>query len=102
MTINVWLHEQATMNRVQNRSADERLEQIHSQSGYNDFCCYFADSKILQGRPASTNEMTGKTRICVVDLRGAPAREFRAIRQRLKAVPRHMVVMHDERAQSQR
>ena len=56
----VWLREQATMNRVQNRLVDEQLEQIHSQSSYNEFCCYFADPQILQLRPASTYEMSGK------------------------------------------
>ena len=41
--------------------------------------------------------MTGKTRICVMDLRGGPAREYEAIPQRMKAMPHHMVVMqHDE------
>ena len=41
--------------------------------------------------------MTGKTRICGMDLRGGPAREYEAFRQRMKAMPLHMVVMqHDE------
>ena len=94
---NVWLREQATANRVQNRLVDERLEQIHSQSGYNDFCCYFADSKTLQVRPASTHEMTGKNPNLCHGPTWCTAREFTAFRQSLKAVPLHMVVMqHDE------
>ena len=83
----VWLREQATMNRVQNRLEDEHLEQIHSQRSHDDFCCYFADSKTLQLRPASTHEMTRKNRICALDLRGAPARESETIRQQLKSTP---------------
>ena len=41
--------------------------------------------------------MNWKNAICVVDLRNALAREFEAIRQRLKAIPPHMVaVQHDD------
>ena len=49
-----------------------------------------------QVRPASTHEMNGKTRICIMDPRGAPAREFEATRQRMKAMPPYMVAQHDE------
>ena len=56
-------------------------------------CCHFADHETLQLRPASMYDMTGKSWICVMDLRDAPAREFEAIRQRMKAMPPHMVVV---------
>ena len=75
------------MNRAQNRLVDEQLAQIHSQSSHDDICCYFADHKTLRLRPESTHDMTGKSRICVMDFRDAPAREFEAIRQRMKAMP---------------
>ena len=39
----VWLHEQATMNRAQNSFVDEQLEQI--QSAHDELRCYFADYK---------------------------------------------------------
>ena len=76
---------------------DEHLEPIHSQRGHDEFCCYFEDSKTLQLRPASTHEMTRENRICVLDIRGAPAREFETIRQRLKSTSPYMVLMqHDD------
>ena len=81
------------MNRVQNRLVDEQLENVHNQSSYNDFGCYFAESKTLELRPASTHEMTGETRSCVMGLRGAPARDFEAIRQSLQATPPYVVMM---------
>ena len=81
------------MHRVQNLLVDEQLQQIHSQSSYSDVCCYFEDSNTPQLRPSSTHEMMRKTRVCGVDPRAAPAREFEVIRQRLKAVPPYMVVM---------
>ena len=40
--------------------------------------------------------MTTKTQNCVMDLRGAPAREFEACRQRMKAMPPYMLVMQHE------
>ena len=86
-----------TMHWVQNRLVDEQLEHIHNQSSYNDFGCYSAYFKTLELRPASTHEMTGKTRICVMDPRDAPAREFETLRQRLKATPPYVVKMqHDD------
>ena len=75
------------MNRVEHRLVDEHLEHIQSQRSHDEFCCCFADSKTLQLRPASTHEMTRKIGICVLDLRGEPAREFETIRQRLKSTP---------------
>ena len=69
------------MNRAQNRFVDEQLVQIHNQSSHDEFCCYFADQKTVQLRPASTYEMTRKNRNCAMDLRNAPAREFEAIRE---------------------
>ena len=69
---------------MQNLLVDVYLEQIHIQRSRDAICCYFTDSKTLQLRPASTHEMTRKYRICVLDLRGAPAREYEAIRQRMK------------------
>ena len=83
----VWLREQGTMNPVQ----------IHSQRSHDEFCCCFVDSKTLQLRPASTHEMTRTNRICVLNIRGAPVREFETIRQRLKSTTPYMVLMqHDD------
>ena len=45
------LREQATMTRAQNRLVDEQPDKIHNQSSYNDFGCYFAESKTLELRP---------------------------------------------------
>ena len=87
----VWLHEQTTMNRAQNLFVDERLARIHSRSSHDDSCCYFADHKTLRLRPVLTYDMTWKSRVCIMDLRSAPAREFEAIRQHMKAMPPHMV-----------
>ena len=93
----VWLREQATMNRVQIRLVDEQLEHIHNQSSYNYFGCNFAESKTLELRPASTHEMTGIIRSCVMDLRGAPTRDYEAIRQSLQVTPPFLVMMqHDD------
>ena len=48
----VWLREQATMNRAQNSFVDEQLEQV--QSAHDELRCYFADHKTMQIRPATT------------------------------------------------
>ena len=42
----VWLREQATMNRAQNSFVDEQLEQV--QSAHDELRCYFADHKTMQ------------------------------------------------------
>ena len=42
----VWLHEQATMNRAQNSFVDEQLAQI--QSAHDELLCYFAYHKTMQ------------------------------------------------------
>ena len=44
----VWLREQATMNRAQNSFVDEQLEQV--QSAHDELRCYFADHKTMQIR----------------------------------------------------
>ena len=41
----MWLHEQATMNRAQNLFVDEQFAPSHSQSSHDDSCCYFVDSR---------------------------------------------------------
>ena len=75
---------------------DEQLSRIQSQSSHDDSCCYFGDHKTLRLRSVSTYDLTGKSWICIMDLLEAPAREFEAIRQRMKAMPPHMVVaQHD-------
>ena len=52
----VWLHEQATMNRAQNSFVDKQLEQV--QSAHDEFRCYFADHKTMQIRPATTYDLS--------------------------------------------
>ena len=52
----VWLHEQATMNRAQNSFVDKQLEQV--QSAQDELRCYFADHKTMQIRPAMTTCLT--------------------------------------------
>ena len=61
----VWLHEQATMNRAQNSFVDEQLEQV--QSAHDELRCYFADHKTMQIRPATTYDLSDKSRICLLD-----------------------------------
>ena len=78
----VWLHEQATMNRAQNSFVDKQLEQV--QSAHDEFRCYFADHKTKQIRPATTYDLSAKSRICLLDLRDAPNHELEAIRQHKK------------------
>ena len=52
VTMMCGLREQATMTRAQNRLVDEQPDNIHNQSSYNDFGCFFAESKTLELRPA--------------------------------------------------
>ena len=78
----VWLHEQATMNRAQNSFVDEQLAQL--QSAHDELRCYFADHKTMQIRPATTYDLSDKSRICLLDLRDAPNRELDAIRQHIR------------------
>ena len=66
----VWRREQATMNRAQNSFVDEHLEQV--QSTHDELRCYFADHKTMQIRPATTYDLSDKSRICLLDLRDAP------------------------------
>ena len=54
----VWLHEQATMNRAQNSFVDEQLAQI--QSAHDELRCYFADHKTMQIRPVTTYDLSEK------------------------------------------
>ena len=67
----IWLREQATMNRAQNSFVDEQLEQV--QSTHDELHCYFADHKTMQIRPATTYDLSDKSRICLLDLRDAPS-----------------------------
>ena len=85
----VWLHEQATMNRAQNSFVDEQLEQV--QSAHDELRCYFADHKTMQIRPATTYDLSDKTRICLLDLRDAPNCEFEAIRQHVRNMKPYML-----------
>ena len=86
----VWLHEQATMNRAQNSFVDEQLAQI--QSAHDEFRCYFADQKTMQIRPATTYDLTAESRICLLDLRDAPNRELEAIRQHIRIMQPFMLI----------
>ena len=58
-----WLHEQATMNRAQNSFVDEQLEQV--QSAHDELRCYFTDHKTMQIRPATTYDLSDRSRICL-------------------------------------
>ena len=69
----VWLHEQATMNRAQNSFVDEQLAQM--QSAHDELRCHLADNKTMQIRPATTYDLSDKSRICLLDLRDAPNHE---------------------------
>ena len=59
----VWLHEQATMNRAHNSLVDEQLAQI--QSAHDGLLCFFADHKTMQIRPATLYDLTAESRICL-------------------------------------
>ena len=54
----VWLREQATMNRAQNSCVYEQLEQV--QSAHDELRCYFADHKTMQIRSATTYDLSDK------------------------------------------
>ena len=84
-----WLHEQATMNRAQNSFVDEQLAQV--QSAHDEFRCYFADHKTMQIRPATTYDLSDKSRICLLDLRDAPNCELEAIRQHVRNMKPYML-----------
>ena len=91
----VWLHEQATMNRAQNSFGDKKLEQV--QSAHDDFRCYFADHKTTQIRPATTYDLSDKSRICLLDLRDAPNCELEAIRQHVRNMkPFMLTAQHND------
>ena len=85
----VWFREQATMNRAQNSFVDEQLEQV--QSAHDERRCYFADHKTMQIRPATTYDLSDKSRICLLDLRDAPNCEFEAIRQHVRNMKPYML-----------
>ena len=85
----VWLHEQATMNRAQNSFVDEQLAQI--QTAHDELRCYFADHKTMQIRPATTYDLSDKSRICLLDLRDAPNCELKAIRQHIRNMKPYML-----------
>ena len=86
----VWLHEQATMNRVQNSFVDEQL--AHIQSAHDEIRCYFADNRTMQIRPATTYDLSAESRICLLDLRDAPNREPEAIRQHIRNMQPYMLI----------
>ena len=73
MNDDVWLHEHATMNRAQKLFVDEQLARIRRTS-----LCF--EDKTMQIRPTTTYDLTAECRICLLDLRDAPNREFEAIR----------------------
>ena len=87
----VWLHEQATMNRAQNLFVDEQFARI--QTNRDESCCYFADHRIMQIRPASTYDLARSNRICLMDLRDAPACEYEAICQHVKTMQPYVMVV---------
>ena len=84
----IWLREQATMNRAQNSFVDE---QAQVQSAHDELRCYFADHKTMQVRPATTYDLSDKSRICLLDLRDAPNCEFEAIRQHVRNMKPYML-----------
>ena len=85
----VWLHEQATMNRAQNSFVDKQLEQV--QSTHDELRCYFADPKTMQIRPATTCDLSDKSRICLLDLRDAPNCELEAIGKHIRNMKTYML-----------
>ena len=85
----VWLREQASMNRAQNSFVDEQLAQV--QSAHDELRCSFADHKTMQIRPATTYDLSDKSRICLLDLRDAPNCEFGAIRQHVRNLKPYML-----------
>ena len=85
----VLLREQATMNRAQNSFVDEQVEQV--QSTHDELRCYFADHKTMQIRPATTYDLSDKSRICFLDIRDAPNCEFDAIRQHVRNLKPYML-----------
>ena len=90
----VWLHEQATMNRAQNSFVDKQLEQV--QSAHDELRCYFADHKTMQIRPVTTYDLSDKSSF-FLDLRDAPKFEFEAIRQHVRNMKPYMLtVQHNE------
>ena len=70
-------YEQATMNRAQNSFVDEQL--AHIQSAHGGLRCYFADHKTMHILPASTYDLTAKSRICLLDLHDAPNASFKQL-----------------------
>ena len=86
----VWLYEQATMNRAQHSFVDEQLQQV--QSAHDELRCYFADHKTMQIRPATTYDLSDKRRICLLDLRDAPNCELEAIRQHVRNMKPYMLI----------
>ena len=87
----VWLCEQATMNRAQNSFVDDQLEQV--QSAHDELRCFFADHKTMQIRPATTYDLPDKSRICLLDLRDAPNCECEAIRQHVRNMKPYMLTV---------
>ena len=85
----VWLREQATMNRAQNSFVDEQLAQV--QSAHDELRCYIADHKTMQIRPATTYDLSDKSRICLLDLRDAPNCELEAFRQHIRNMKPYML-----------
>ena len=77
------------MNRAQNSFVDERLERV--QSAHDELRCYFADHKTMQIRPATTYDLSDKSRIRLLDLRDAPNCEFDAIRQHVRNMKPYML-----------
>ena len=61
------------------------------QSAHDELRCFFADHKTMQIRPATTYDLSGKSRICLLDVRDAPNCEFDAIRQHVRNMKPCMV-----------
>ena len=85
----LWLHEQATMNRAQNSFVDEQLAQV--QSAHDELRCYFADHKTMQIRPATTYDLSAESRFCLLDLRDAANGELEAVRQHIRNMKPYML-----------
>ena len=77
------------MNRAQNSFVDEQLKQV--QSIHDELRCCFADHKTMQIRPATTYDLSDKSRICLLDIRDAPDCEFDSIRQYVRNLKPYML-----------
>ena len=79
------------MSRAQNSFVDEQLEQV--QSANDKLRCYFAAHKTMQIRPATTYDLSDKSRICLLDLRDASKCESDAKCQLVRNMKPYMLTV---------